>query len=143
MSVKIRLSRIGKKKEPFFRIIAVDTRSKRDGKYLANIGTYDVLNSTIVTFHENVYDEWIAKGALPTDSAKKIYHMYKCKSAEAMVEQPTPKAKPEKKEKKRATEAVEKVVAQKEMPEVEKGEPATKKTEQEEPIKKEKKLSKE
>ncbi len=82
MAVRIRLSRIGKKHVPFFRVVAVDSRRKRDGAILANIGTYDGINSKIILFHEDLYQEWIAKGALPTDSAKKIYCLFK-KGAQA------------------------------------------------------------
>jgi small subunit ribosomal protein S16 len=77
MAVRIRLSRVGKKHVPFFCVVAVDSRVKRDGKILADIGTYDVLNGRIVTFHEDRYNEWVAKGALPTDSAKKIHNLFK------------------------------------------------------------------
>ncbi len=77
MAVHIRLSRIGKKNAPFFRIVAVDSRKKRDGAELANIGTYDVLRSSIVCFDEPLYNEWVTKGAKPTDSAKKIHKQYK------------------------------------------------------------------
>ena len=77
MAVRIRLSRIGKKHIPFFRVVAVDSRRKRDGAVLANIGTYDALNSKVIKFHEELYQEWISKGALPTDSAKKIYQLFK------------------------------------------------------------------
>ncbi|MDP3889312.1 MAG: 30S ribosomal protein S16 [bacterium] len=105
MSVKIRLSRIGKKKEPFFRIVAIDSRSKRDGRYLANIGTYDVLNSSLVTFHKEVYDEWVAKGALPTDSAKKIYRLYKRQTEDAQG----PSSEKTEKKVKKAASKVDKV----------------------------------
>ena len=77
MSVKIRLSRIGKKHVPFYRVIAVDSRKKRDGAFLANIGTYDGLKSIIIRFDEALYGEWIAKGAQVTDSAEKIYKQFK------------------------------------------------------------------
>lgn len=77
MSVKIRLTLIGKKHVPFFRIVAVDSRKKRDGKFLATMGTYNGLKGEIVEFNEARYQEWIAKGALPTDSAKKIFKQYK------------------------------------------------------------------
>lgn len=77
MSVKIRLSRIGTTNRPFYRIIATDSRSKRDGAALANIGTYDPLKGSVVTFYENLYLEWISKGAIATDSAKKIYRLFK------------------------------------------------------------------
>lgn len=77
MAVRIRLSRIGKKHVPFFRLVAVDSRKKRDGQVLANIGTYDVLNRRIIQFHEEIYNEWVTKGALPTDSARKMHRLYK------------------------------------------------------------------
>lgn len=77
MSVKIRLSRIGKKQEPFFRIVAIDSRKKRDGAYLQDLGTYDVLNKTIVTFDETGYQNWLSKGAQPSDSTLKIYRLFK------------------------------------------------------------------
>lgn len=83
MAVKIRLSRIGKKKVPFFRIVAIDSRRKRDGAFLDNIGTYDVLKGSVVTFHEDLYLSWIAKGAVVTDSAKKVYRLYRANSAHA------------------------------------------------------------
>jgi small subunit ribosomal protein S16 len=77
MAVKIRLSRIGTTNRPFYRIIAVDARSKRDGAMLANVGTYDPVNCSVVQFHEDIYSAWLAKGAIATDSAKKIYRLFK------------------------------------------------------------------
>jgi small subunit ribosomal protein S16 len=77
MAVKIRLSRIGTINRPFYRLIAVDARSKRDGAMLANVGTYDPVNGSVVQFHEDIYASWLAKGAIATDSAKKVYRLYK------------------------------------------------------------------
>ncbi len=77
MAVKIRLSLIGKKHVPFFSIVAVDSRKKRDGRFLGTMGTYNVLKREVVAFNEELYNKWIAKGALPTDSAKKIFNQYK------------------------------------------------------------------
>lgn len=77
MSVKIRLSRIGKKHVPFYKLVAIDSRKPRDGAYLANIGTFDGLEGKIIVFHEELYNEWIAKGALPSDAAKRIFKLYK------------------------------------------------------------------
>lgn len=77
MAVKIRLSRIGKKHVPFYRVVAVDSRAKRDGQFLENIGTYDALKGAVVVFDEQLYDKWISRGAIPTDSAKKIYRVHK------------------------------------------------------------------
>lgn len=77
MSVRIRLSRIGRKKKPFYRLIVVDGRKKRDGAYIANIGTYDALKTKLVMFNEDLYKGWVSKGAQPTDTAKKLYALYK------------------------------------------------------------------
>ena len=85
MAVKIRLSRIGTINRPFYRLVAVDSRKKRDGSQLANIGTYDPMNGTIVQFHEDIYQEWLSKGALATDSVKKIFKIYK-KTTQPTVE---------------------------------------------------------
>jgi len=63
MAVRIRLSRIGKKHRPFWRVVAVDSRKKRDGAFLADFGTYDPINGTLVTFRQNELNEWIEKGA--------------------------------------------------------------------------------
>jgi small subunit ribosomal protein S16 len=77
MAVKISLSRAGKKSVPFHTIVVADSRKKRDGAIIENIGTYDGLNTKIVLFKEDRYLDWVAKGALPTDSAKRIYKLYK------------------------------------------------------------------
>lgn len=84
MAVKIRLSRIGTTNRPFYRIVATDARSKRDGEILANVGTYDPVNGTVIQFHEDIYQTWLSKGAIATDSAKKIYRLYK-KSGKSVV----------------------------------------------------------
>lgn len=75
--VKIRLSRIGKKHVPFYRIVAVDSRDKRDGSCLENLGTIDGLNSKIVSMETDRIDAWVAKGAVMTDTVKKLYKLYK------------------------------------------------------------------
>ena len=73
MAVKIRLQRHGKKGTPFYWIVAADARSKRDGKYLEKIGTYDP-NTSPATIDLN-FDSaisWLGKGAQPTNTAKAI-----------------------------------------------------------------------
>ncbi len=102
MAVKLRLSRIGKKHVPFFRIIAIDSRKKRDGACLENLGTYDVLNGKFVQFHEERINDWIAKGAVVTDSVKKLHRIYKEGSPAASSNSSTPKAKAPKATKKAA-----------------------------------------
>jgi small subunit ribosomal protein S16 len=77
MAVAVRLSRIGKKHVPFFRVVAVDSRKKRDGSFLEDLGTYDALKGTFVTFHEERFNAWVAQGAQVSDTVKKIQKKYK------------------------------------------------------------------
>lgn len=77
MAVKIRLSRLGATNRPFYRVIATDARNKRDGAILANIGTFDPIRGSVIQFHEDLYQTWISQGAIPSDSAKKVYRMFK------------------------------------------------------------------
>ena len=81
MPVAIRLSRIGTKHKPFFRMVVVDSRKKRDGECLENIGTYDGLKGELVRFDAERYDAWVKKGAQPSDTAKKLYRLFKKKNA--------------------------------------------------------------
>lgn len=106
MSVKIRLSRIGKKHVPFHRIIVVDSRKKRDAAYLDNLGTYDAQKSQVVTFNEALYNEWIGKGAQPTDSARKIFKQFKKIGLDPLT-QKKKVAKPQVAQKQKATETTE------------------------------------
>jgi len=77
MAVKIRLQRIGKKKAPFGRIVATDSRKKRDGACLEDLGTYDMLTSKIVTFNEERIKYWLSVGAQESDTVKRIHRIYK------------------------------------------------------------------
>ena len=67
MAVRIRLSRVGRKKTPFFSLVAIDSKSKRDGAFLSDIGTYDSLKGKVVVFREELYKDWVSKGAIPSD----------------------------------------------------------------------------
>ena len=73
MAVKIRLTRMGSKKRPSYRIVATDSRSPRDGKIVEQIGTYDPMTdpATIVLDNEKV-QKWIKNGAKPTDTVKAL-----------------------------------------------------------------------
>jgi small subunit ribosomal protein S16 len=73
MSVKIRLQRNGKKGKPFYAIVAADARSKRDGKFLEKLGTYNP-NTNPATIELNLDNtvKWLQNGAQPTDTAKNI-----------------------------------------------------------------------
>ncbi|WP_457616563.1 30S ribosomal protein S16 [Lutibacter sp.] len=73
MPVKIRLQRHGKKGKPFYWIVAADARSKRDGKYLEKIGTYNPnTNPATIDLDVDGAVKWLQNGAQPTDTAKAI-----------------------------------------------------------------------
>ena len=76
MAVKIRLRRMGKKKTPFYRIVVADSRSPRDGRCIAEIGTYDP-NTEPSSFKldEEAAKKWIADGAQPTEVVSKIFKL--------------------------------------------------------------------
>jgi len=73
MSVKIRLQRHGKKGKPFYWVVAADARSKRDGKYLEKIGTYNPnTNPATIDLNLDKAVQWLHNGAQPTDTARAI-----------------------------------------------------------------------
>lgn len=73
MAVKIRLTRLGDKGNPFYRVVASDSRSPRDGKFLEVIGTYNPLVEPVeVKIDSALAQSWLSKGALPTPTAKKV-----------------------------------------------------------------------
>ena len=72
MAVKLRLTRMGAKKRPTYRIVATDSRRPRDGQYLELIGTYAPLNGE-VKINEEVALKWLNTGAIPTDTVKNLF----------------------------------------------------------------------
>lgn len=108
MAVKIRFTRIGKKHAPVYRIVAVDSRKKRDGEYLENLGTYNPLTKTIVQWHEERIQHWVSVGGILTDSVKRLQKI-KTKQAVSVVIVDDVVASPAKVAKK-AAPAKEKVV---------------------------------
>jgi len=73
MSVKIRLQRHGKKGKPFYWIVAADARSKRDGKYLEKLGTYNPnTNPATIDLDVDGSVKWLQNGAQPTDTARAL-----------------------------------------------------------------------
>lgn len=73
MAVKIRLTRLGRKKLPFYRIIVADVEAKRDGKFLDIVGTYDPLKDPAeITFDSEKLQSWLAQGAQPTTTVKSL-----------------------------------------------------------------------
>ena len=73
MAVKIRLRRMGAKKDPFYRVVVADSRYPRDGRFIEEIGYYNPMTEPAdIKIDADKAKEWIAKGAQPTDTAKSI-----------------------------------------------------------------------
>lgn len=73
MSVRIRLRRMGAKKQPFYRVVVADSRSPRDGRFLDTIGTYDPRTEPAAIDIDRAKTlKWLAEGAMPTDSARSL-----------------------------------------------------------------------
>jgi small subunit ribosomal protein S16 len=73
MAVKIRLTRHGAKKRPFYRIVVADSESPRDGKYLENVGTYNPLVDPVeVSLKKERIKYWMDQGAKPSDTVKSL-----------------------------------------------------------------------
>ena len=73
MAVKIRLTRMGDKKSPFYRVVVADSRTARDGKVIEQIGTYNPLkNPAEININAELAKKWLANGAQPTETAKSI-----------------------------------------------------------------------
>ncbi|MBA3027392.1 MAG: 30S ribosomal protein S16 [Proteobacteria bacterium] len=73
MSVKIRLARHGAKKAPFYRIVVADIESKRDGRFIEAIGTYNPLKEPAeVSLKSERVKYWMEQGAIPTDTVKSL-----------------------------------------------------------------------
>jgi small subunit ribosomal protein S16 len=71
--VKIRLKRVGAKKQPHYRIVVADSRSPRDGKFLENVGTYNPrTNPSSVTLKSDRVRYWLNHGAQPTDTVRSL-----------------------------------------------------------------------
>ena len=73
MAVKLRLTRMGAKKQPSYRIVATDSRRSRDGKYLELIGIYAPLGEGKVRIDEELALKWLNEGAIPTDTVRSLF----------------------------------------------------------------------
>lgn len=73
MAVRIRLTRLGRKKKPFYRIVVADAECPRDGKFLDIVGTYDPLQDpAAIQINNDKLQDWLGKGALPTTTVKSL-----------------------------------------------------------------------
>ena len=71
MAVKLRLKRMGSKKRPYYRVVAADSRSPRDGRFIEIVGTYNPLTGE-KNVNEEVALKWLNDGAIPTDTVRSI-----------------------------------------------------------------------
>ncbi|MDV3196043.1 MAG: 30S ribosomal protein S16 [Candidatus Phytoplasma stylosanthis] len=79
MSIRMRLQRFGNHKRPFYRIVAADSRSKRDGKFLEILGTYEPFSNLINIKLEKI-EKWFSSGIQPTKTVKNLLKKHKNKS---------------------------------------------------------------
>ena len=70
--VKLRLKRMGTTKRPYYRIVAADSRDRRDGSMIELIGTYSPLENSKINIDEKVALKWLNNGAMPTDTVKNL-----------------------------------------------------------------------
>lgn len=74
MAVKLRLKRMGSKKRPFYRVVAADSRSPRDGRFIEEVGYYNpIVEPAEVKIDEEKALNWLTKGAIPTDTVRDLF----------------------------------------------------------------------
>lgn len=112
MAVKIRLRRMGSKKNPFYRIVVADSRSPRDGRIIEELGYYNpVTDPTTFTVDNEKATYWISQGAKPTDTIDRLFnsfHVYDGKAETVEVTVDEAAAKENEKDEKIVEERVEK-----------------------------------
>ncbi|MBN2704854.1 MAG: 30S ribosomal protein S16 [Deltaproteobacteria bacterium] len=73
MAVKLRLTRRGAKKKPFYRIVAADSQAPRDGRFLEIVGTYDPHHDpAAIVLHDDKLNYWLEQGAIPTTTVASL-----------------------------------------------------------------------
>jgi small subunit ribosomal protein S16 len=73
MAVKLRLTRVGSKKNPIYRVVAADTRSPRDGRFIEIVGRYNPqTDPSTIEFDEDKVNGWLSKGAQPSDTVRRL-----------------------------------------------------------------------
>lgn len=73
MAVKLRLKRMWSKKKPVYRIVAIDSHTKRDGEYIELVGTYNPLTEPkTVKIDETIALKWLSNGAIPSDTVRNL-----------------------------------------------------------------------
>ncbi len=85
MAVRIRLTRKGRKKQPFYRIVVADSHAPRDGKFLDILGTFDPMSDPgVIKLDTEKLDVWMGKGAIPSTTVKSLISKNKALQAEAV-----------------------------------------------------------
>jgi len=88
VAVKLRLMRMGKKKQPTYRVVAADSRSPRNGRFIEILGTYDPRHEpSVVKIDTAKANDWISKGAQPTETVARLLKVAEAQPAEAAVEE--------------------------------------------------------
>ncbi|HEX6621694.1 MAG TPA: 30S ribosomal protein S16 [Solirubrobacteraceae bacterium] len=73
MAVRLRLTRVGGKKDPIWRVVVADQRSPRDGRFIENVGQYNPqTDPSTINLDEDRVRAWLAKGAQPTETVRKL-----------------------------------------------------------------------
>ena len=73
MATKIRLARVGSKKNPIYRVVVADSRSPRDGRFIEIVGRYNPqTDPSLIELDDEKIRDWIAKGAQPTESVRRL-----------------------------------------------------------------------
>lgn len=78
--LRIKLTRTGRRNQPSYRIVVAEKRSKRDGMYVAQVGFYNPLGNKEVRFDVTAYEEWLGKGAQPTDTVAALFKKHQAKA---------------------------------------------------------------
>jgi small subunit ribosomal protein S16 len=96
MSVRVRLTRVGSKKNPIWRVVVSDQRSPRDGRFIETIGHYNPQTepSTIVIDEER-FQHWVSRGAQPTNTVTKLVRAQAKGAPAAAAEPPEPDPEPD------------------------------------------------
>jgi small subunit ribosomal protein S16 len=73
MAVRMRLTRVGSKKNPIYRVVVADSRSPRDGKFIEIVGRYNPqTDPSVIEFNEEKVREWLGKGAQPSNAVQRL-----------------------------------------------------------------------
>jgi small subunit ribosomal protein S16 len=89
VAVKLRLMRMGKKKQPTYRVVAADSRSPRNGRFIEILGTYDPRQEpSVVKIDTAKANDWISKGAKPTDVVARLLKVAESDAASSPAEAP-------------------------------------------------------